>query len=105
MPGITEQCQRSRPEAGHCLDPGKAERQQQGPEQAWTGVHMMMRMLAMLVVIVLMVLVRVLEVWIAHDPGIVPEIAVPSEMTPGHASCSAGRLGVHRLSPGLMFIR
>jgi hypothetical protein len=37
---------------------------------------MMMRMLAMLMVIVLMVLVRVLEVWIAHDPGIVPEIAV-----------------------------
>ena len=34
---------------------------------------MMMRMLAMLMVIVL---VRVLKVWIAHDPGIVPKIAV-----------------------------
>ncbi|MER2626606.1 MAG: hypothetical protein ABTS22_22065, partial [Accumulibacter sp.] len=54
---------RSRPEAGQRFDDGKGERQQQGPDQSWTGISVvMMRLRAMLVAGMLALVVIIMMV-------------------------------------------
>jgi hypothetical protein len=66
MPGIAEQCQRSRPEAGQRLDDGKGERQQQGPDQSWTGISVVMMRLRSMLVAGMLALVMIMMM-VAHD--------------------------------------